>query len=78
MEVTFRPLPPKTPLDYLFLFGTEFLGTFILVYIYTLHSDSVVKFGLSYFILELLCLKISGSHFNPCLTVASFLRELIG
>ena len=54
----------------------EFIGTAILTLFY--RCTSSITFVLAYWVILSLCLRISGSHFNPALTLAFMFRKTVG
>ena len=58
----------------------EMLGTFFLTLLYSslLTFGDVIGFLFGFFILLIFSAKISGSHYNPAVTVAFMLRKEIG
>lgn len=51
----------------------EFVGTMLFTMMFTSGSQSVILAGL--FLMTCFCWKISGSHFNPAVTLAMMLRR---
>lgn len=75
-------MPDKHPIVHTFMESMmilffEMFGTFLLASLYMLNKGPLALF-LGYFILLVLSARISGSHYNPIVTLAFMLRKDAG
>ena len=70
----------KTIRDSILILIFEFLGTMFLSLLYNCATmfEDITGFLLGFFVLLIFGAKISGSHYNPCVTLAFMLRRDVG
>jgi glycerol uptake facilitator-like aquaporin len=56
----------------------ELLGTLLLTTLYMMNKGNALSMFIGYFILLILSARISGSHYNPIVTLAFMLRKDAG
>ena len=69
-----------TIIESLMILIFEMLGTFLLTSLYqsTMPVGNYLGFFIGFFILLIFSARISGSHYNPCVTLAFMLRKDTG
>jgi glycerol uptake facilitator-like aquaporin len=56
----------------------ELLGTMLLTCLYMMNKNDPLNMFIGYFVLLVLSARISGSHYNPIVTLAFMLRKDAG
>jgi glycerol uptake facilitator-like aquaporin len=76
-------MPDKHPilhtlLESLMILFFEMIGTFLLTTLYMLNGYNPLSMFIGFFILLILSARISGSHYNPIVTLSFMLRRDAG
>lgn len=53
----------------------ELIGTMLLTMTFLTHNSGTGRILMAVWILTVFCWKVSGSHFNPCISVAYMFRK---